>query len=758
MLRPLFFLFLLVAIACNAQDNPPTQNIVNANQLNVLLPAPPTPPQFVSASVVGNSGPQSYFYWVIARNTVANSGVSIPAQASFVANVLSSSAYVQVSWNAAQGATGYDVLRTNDATAPQGACNCAVATNVSGLTTNDQSNSLNSYTVTNLNPSTLGLSLQNIVISAGVSHLELFQGTVPNGPFTFVADLSLAGGGGVTFPLHGPNGTCAAPTYSFTNSTNTGITLNAVGDLATCAAGTRITDTTASGLTLNAGQLVVPNGNAGAPSITTSHGNGIYFTGTGISVNDAVDIVAGLGSDNFQVQGTRIKTFVPLSATSGSAASPTYAFQSAVSGTGMYYSFSGVVDQLNFSAGGSNYQTCQSGGFLNGQCSLIGNLIVNPSAPFVNTSNAIPLDITATWNNGATTFAGLIRANVTDTASAAGSLLLDLQVGGVSQFNVTKSGQVILVPGTVNNPSISNSISANSPGIYFPFGTFICLAQGASTVACADSSGFEVYGGQGLVISASAGGGPGHRLSYVSSTILGIAVGGQAVISTTWNSGGTTFPGVLVINPTNTASAAGSLLQDWQASGVSVASMDEAGNLIVASCTGCGGGGSFPLLANPTFGVNPPYSFSGDPTTGVDSYGAGTVAFVAAGINGLLVDSTTTPTLVQVGMIDFATNGHLSDNSGLPPAIASGFGTSPNISGADSVFTLTIGSGGTASTGTVTFNAQWNNLKVSCFPQSQTLADAGLITAPATTTQVVINKATPFTASSKVDVHCIGHD
>jgi hypothetical protein len=56
-------------------------------------------------------------------------------------------------------------------------------------------------------------------------------------------------------------------------------------------------------------------------------------------------------------------------------------------------------------------------------------------------------DIAATWNNGATTFAG-IKLNVTDTASASGSLLMDLQVGGVSQFKVDKTGAVVISDGT----------------------------------------------------------------------------------------------------------------------------------------------------------------------------------------------------------------------------------------------------------------------------------------------------------------------
>lgn len=50
-------------------------------------------------------------------------------------------------------------------------------------------------------------------------------------------------------------------------------------------------------------------------------------------------------------------------------------------------------------------------------------------------------DLVAVWNNVATTFNG-IKLNITDTASAAGSKLIDLQVGTVTKFNVTKAGNV----------------------------------------------------------------------------------------------------------------------------------------------------------------------------------------------------------------------------------------------------------------------------------------------------------------------------
>lgn len=50
-------------------------------------------------------------------------------------------------------------------------------------------------------------------------------------------------------------------------------------------------------------------------------------------------------------------------------------------------------------------------------------------------------DLADTWNEGATTFTA-IKMNVTDTASAAGSLLMDLQVGGTTVFSVDKIGKI----------------------------------------------------------------------------------------------------------------------------------------------------------------------------------------------------------------------------------------------------------------------------------------------------------------------------
>lgn len=68
------------------------------------------------------------------------------------------------------------------------------------------------------------------------------------------------------------------------------------------------------------------------------------------------------------------------------------------------------------------------------------------SAPLTGTNATITvntplIDISQTWNAGAVVFTG-IKSNITSTASAAGSLFLDLQLAGASQFRVTKAGVV----------------------------------------------------------------------------------------------------------------------------------------------------------------------------------------------------------------------------------------------------------------------------------------------------------------------------
>lgn len=71
------------------------------------------------------------------------------------------------------------------------------------------------------------------------------------------------------------------------------------------------------------------------------------------------------------------------------------------------------------------------------------------------TSSSPAFTLAQTWNSAGVTFTAL-QANITDTASASGSLLMDLQVGGVSRLSLTKNGLLTLYSG--------GAISVNSGG------------------------------------------------------------------------------------------------------------------------------------------------------------------------------------------------------------------------------------------------------------------------------------------------------
>ena len=65
------------------------------------------------------------------------------------------------------------------------------------------------------------------------------------------------------------------------------------------------------------------------------------------------------------------------------------------------------------------------------------------------------------WNSATTTFTGL-KLNVTNTASAADSKLLDLQVGGTSAVQVTGTGYLKLIPTTVGALTAAATVGAGT--------------------------------------------------------------------------------------------------------------------------------------------------------------------------------------------------------------------------------------------------------------------------------------------------------
>lgn len=110
-------------------------------------------------------------------------------------------------------------------------------------------------------------------------------------------------------------------------------------------------------------------------------------------------------------------------------------------------------------------------------------------------------DMSQTWNSPGVTKQG-IKLNVTDTASAANSTLLDLQIGGSSKFKVDKAGVLHLNPGALSAVAINGGDTDS--GIYWTDSgqTFNMVRNGATLLTVGPSAGPSVQAfGSGFGIS-----------------------------------------------------------------------------------------------------------------------------------------------------------------------------------------------------------------------------------------------------------------
>lgn len=132
---------------------------IRQDTLTLTAPAPAAVTQ-VSTSVTGMRGGVRYVYWVIA-NYAGGSAQPAGVIETSAPTALSGSSFVTIQWSAAAGATSYDVLRTSSEFFPSGACTCAVATSVSGVSTTDTGGALSLYIFTPKSPAVGTIRIDN---------------------------------------------------------------------------------------------------------------------------------------------------------------------------------------------------------------------------------------------------------------------------------------------------------------------------------------------------------------------------------------------------------------------------------------------------------------------------------------------------------------------------------------------------------------------------------------------------------------------
>jgi hypothetical protein len=185
-----------------AQNTPPVQS-VGWSLLN-----PPIGVSNVSVQLVGNPGPQTYYFWIVSNFTIGNSNPAGPFVLTQGPNTLSSSNYAALSWQPVPGAASYDILMTSTPAAPTGACSCAIAVAQTATTYNVQTSSTSAYTVNSIDPNAYTITSSDLQTRPGVSRLS-FQ--LPSGAeiFSFASDGTLlclgspCGGGGGGFTAAG---------------------------------------------------------------------------------------------------------------------------------------------------------------------------------------------------------------------------------------------------------------------------------------------------------------------------------------------------------------------------------------------------------------------------------------------------------------------------------------------------------------------------------------------------------------------------
>lgn len=208
---------------------------------------------------------------------------------------------------------------------------------------------------------------------------------------------------------------------------------------------------------------------------------------------------------------------------------------------------------------------------------------------------AIIDNLTATWNSGGTTFSAL-KMNVTDSASAAASMLLNLLVGSVEKFAVTKAGDVrvntdkFTVAGASGNTAIAGDVAvatdkftvAAASGNTVIGGT--ATIAGATTVAAALKSSHAT---SGLGYATGAGGTVTQATSRTTGVTINKAAGGITLVS----AAGSATPASFTV--TNSAVAATDVVIVSQKSGT---------DLYDVKVTAVGAG-SFQITFNTTGGT-----------------------------------------------------------------------------------------------------------------------------------------------------------
>jgi len=374
-----------------------------------------------------------------------------------------------------------------------------------------------SITLTNATGTAAGLTAGNVTTNANLT-----------GPITSVGNAtSIASqtGTGTKFVVDtGP--TLVTPILGVGTATSIAIGGGSIGSDVLEVTGS----TTHNGATVISGASFGLSGNISAPAWTTS---GIRYKNAAATLTDTTSsgTVAAVNNDSWGGSTIAASSAVTFTNAFGSY------FKTPVAGTNVTFTNA-------YSLGAdSMFATSYRGG------SLALTDIANPSASTLQLTGATALTTsqplingTQTWVTVGTTYTG-IKLNVTNTASAAASLLMDLQIGGVSSFSVNKSSQIAMkgdgiisywqsTNGYRSNPTFYFTDTASSVGYVSAYG----YVDTSTSVGMGILSNTGVYGSAGIFAGSATPIGWGSAIGVntgAPDTILSRSSAGVVQVGTT---------------------------------------------------------------------------------------------------------------------------------------------------------------------------------------------------------------------------------
>lgn len=139
-------------------------------------------------------------------------------------------------------------------------------------------------------------------------------------------------------------------------------------------------------------------------------------------------------------------------------------------------------------------------------------------------------DMTDTWNDAGTTFSA-IKMNVTDTNSAAASLLLDLLVGGAKKFSVQKDGAAHLYNTYTDGSNYERGFLKWNSNV---------LEIGTEAAGTGTARNAVIKVGGNTVLTATSGGvhSPSYTVGSGGVASNGYGVAGNAATGLVWPASG----------------------------------------------------------------------------------------------------------------------------------------------------------------------------------------------------------------------------